>query len=70
MSLVRGIDASHKKQHLVSSMVRVCVDLGMTVVTEGVETTEERETLISLGCDVLQGYFFGRPQRGFVPVAF
>jgi EAL domain-containing protein (putative c-di-GMP-specific phosphodiesterase class I)/ActR/RegA family two-component response regulator len=70
MSLVRGVDASHKKQHLVSSMVRVCVDLGMMVVTEGVETAAERDMLVTLGCDVLQGYLFGRPQRGFAPVVF
>jgi EAL domain-containing protein (putative c-di-GMP-specific phosphodiesterase class I) len=70
MSLVRGVDVSHTKQHLVSSMVRVCVDLGMLVVTEGVETTSERDTLVSLGCDVLQGYLFSRPQRGFAPVVF
>jgi EAL domain-containing protein (putative c-di-GMP-specific phosphodiesterase class I) len=70
MSLVRGVDVSHKKQHLVSSMVRVCVDLGMIVVTEGVETVPERDTLVSLGCDVLQGYLYGRPQRGFAPVVF
>lgn len=68
MSLVRGVDQSMKKQHLVSSMVRVCVDLGMLVVTEGVETAAERDTLVSLGCDVLQGYLFGRPERHFAAV--
>jgi EAL domain-containing protein (putative c-di-GMP-specific phosphodiesterase class I) len=51
-------------------MVRVCVDLGMMVVTEGVETAAERDMLVTLGCDVLQGYLFGRPQRGFAPVVF
>jgi EAL domain-containing protein (putative c-di-GMP-specific phosphodiesterase class I)/ActR/RegA family two-component response regulator len=65
MSLVRGIDESFKKRQLVSSMARVCGDLGMIVVTEGVETSAERDTLVGLGCDVLQGYFFGRPQRSF-----
>ncbi len=69
MSLVRGVDASHTKQQLVASMCRVCQDLGMKVVTEGVETIAERDALLGLGCDWLQGYLFGRPQRGFaVPV--
>ena len=69
MSLVRGIDASNTKQQLVQSMVRVCEDLKMMVVTEGVETPGERDTLQRLGCDVFQGYLFARPQRGFVSVS-
>ena len=69
MSLVRGIDANNTKQQLVQSMVRVCEDLEMMVVTEGVETPSERDTLRRLGCDVFQGYLFARPQRGFVGVS-
>lgn len=37
----------------------------MIVVTEGVETDAERDTLLALGCDVLQGYRFGRPAPSF-----
>ncbi len=70
MSLVRDIDRSHTKQQLVSSMVRVCEDLRMTVVTEGVETVAERDTLVGIGCDVFQGYLFARPTRGFCTVEF
>jgi len=69
MSLVRGVDESHTKQQLVASMCQVCRDLGMEVVTEGVETPAERDALVTLGCDLLQGYLFGRPQRQFVPGA-
>jgi FOG: EAL domain len=35
--------------------------LGMTVVAEGIETKEEVEMLRKLGCDIIQGYFFGKP---------
>jgi EAL domain-containing protein (putative c-di-GMP-specific phosphodiesterase class I) len=28
-----------------------------------VETAEERDTLVELQCDLLQGYFFGKPAR-------
>lgn len=66
MGLVRGITESRTKQQLVSSMVHVCKELGMTVVTEGVENDTERDVLVGLGCDLLQGYFYARPQRGFV----
>lgn len=35
--------------------------LGITVVTEGVETEIQNEKLLDMGCDVVQGYLFGRP---------
>ena len=35
--------------------------LGINVLAEGVETEAEREFLIRHGCEMMQGYFFGRP---------
>jgi EAL domain-containing protein (putative c-di-GMP-specific phosphodiesterase class I) len=47
-------------------MITVCRDeLGTSVVCEGVETQAERDTLETLGADLLQGYLFSRPQRQF-----
>jgi EAL domain-containing protein (putative c-di-GMP-specific phosphodiesterase class I) len=67
MSLVRGIDTSTRKQSLVRSMVVLCErELAMHVVCEGVETKAESDTLATLGCDLLQGYLFARPSKGFV----
>jgi EAL domain-containing protein (putative c-di-GMP-specific phosphodiesterase class I) len=68
MSLVRGIHRSATQQRLVRSMVEVCQDLGKDVIAEGVEEEAERDELVSGGCDLLQGYLFGRPTRG-VPVS-
>jgi EAL domain-containing protein (putative c-di-GMP-specific phosphodiesterase class I) len=34
-------------------------------VCEGVESEAERDTLSSIGADLLQGYLFGMPSRGF-----
>jgi EAL domain-containing protein (putative c-di-GMP-specific phosphodiesterase class I) len=65
MSLIRGIDTQTKKQSIVGSMKKLCDDLGMLVVAEGVETPAERDILAELGCDLLQGYLFARPERGF-----
>jgi EAL domain-containing protein (putative c-di-GMP-specific phosphodiesterase class I) len=65
MSLVRGIDSEPRKQSIVRSMTRLCDELGTLVVVEGVETEAERDTLIDLGCDLLQGYLFAKPERGF-----
>jgi len=66
MSLVRGIDASQRKASIVRSMLTVCQrELGTYVVCEGVETEAERDTLMTLGADLLQGYLFAKPQRTF-----
>src|SRR3954469_1092629 len=66
MSLVRGIDASQRKASIVRSMLTVCQrELGTYVVCEGVETEAERDTLMTLGADLLQGYLFAKPQRAF-----
>ena len=61
LALVRGVDHEPVKRRIVSSMTSLCKDLGIVVVAEGVETQAERDTLVALGCDLLQGFFFGRP---------
>lgn len=68
MALVRGIDRKPVQQKLVASMTTLCKDMGLLVVAEGIETDEERDTLIELGCDLLQGFLFARPGPPF-PVA-
>jgi EAL domain-containing protein (putative c-di-GMP-specific phosphodiesterase class I) len=65
MSLVRGVDTDLRRRSIVQSMKRLCDDLRMMVIAEGVETAAERDTLASLGCGLLQGYLFARPERGF-----
>lgn len=65
MSLVRGIHTNQVKQRLVESVANLCADLDIDVVAEGIETPEERDVLIDLGCDLLQGYLFARPGRTF-----
>jgi EAL domain-containing protein (putative c-di-GMP-specific phosphodiesterase class I)/CheY-like chemotaxis protein len=63
MSLIRGVDTHTIRQKLVRMVTAVSHDLGALVVAEGIETPGERETAIELGCDVLQGYLLGRPDR-------
>ena len=61
MALVRGCDHEPVKQQLIRSMTTLCKELGALVVAEGIETPAERDTVVSLGCDLLQGYLLGRP---------
>jgi EAL domain-containing protein (putative c-di-GMP-specific phosphodiesterase class I) len=70
MTLVRDIHQNAIKQKLVGSMARLCKDMGIAVVAEGIEIREERDSIIDLGCDLLQGYLIARPGRAFPEVAW
>jgi EAL domain-containing protein (putative c-di-GMP-specific phosphodiesterase class I) len=65
MSLVRDIERQPLKQRLVRSMIELCRDAGIQVIGEGVETDAEANTLVDLGCDLLQGYLIARPSLPF-----
>src|SRR6185312_10851529 len=70
MELVRGIDSHRTKRSIVTSMVTLCHDMGATVVAEGVETPAERDALVDLGCDLLQGYLLAKPAPPFPEFAW
>ena len=65
MSLVRDVDQNPTKQKLIGSIAKLCTDLGMTVVAEGIETIAERDVVVSLGCELLQGYLLAKPGKPF-----
>jgi EAL domain-containing protein (putative c-di-GMP-specific phosphodiesterase class I) len=67
MTLVRDVDKMPTKAKLIQSVCSVCRDLGVIVVAEGIETRTERDRLIELGCDMLQGYLHARPGPAFPP---
>jgi EAL domain-containing protein (putative c-di-GMP-specific phosphodiesterase class I) len=67
MSLIRDVHLQPTKQTLVRTMITMCRELGMQVVAEGIETTEERDAIVEAGCDLLQGYLFARPGTAFPP---
>jgi EAL domain-containing protein (putative c-di-GMP-specific phosphodiesterase class I) len=69
MTLVRDVQKSATKQKLIRSMAELCHDMGMLVVGEGVETAAERDMLVDLGCDLLQGYLFAKPGKPFPTIA-
>ena len=61
-ALIRDIDkATPSRLAVLSSMLRVAADLGITSVAEGVETSTALETCRGLGFDAAQGYFLGVP---------
>lgn len=68
MELVSGVEQSETKTKLVSTLVMLCQDLGILTVAEGVETADEYEHLLELGCDLFQGYFIARPAKPWTPL--
>ncbi len=60
-ALIRGVPRSERKQKIIKSVASLCVDLGVSVIAEGVETQEEFEVLREMGCTHFQGFFVGRP---------
>jgi EAL domain-containing protein (putative c-di-GMP-specific phosphodiesterase class I) len=69
ITLVRNIHQEEIKRKLVG-LTSLCKDLGMLVVAEGVETAEERDTTLELGCDLLQGFLFAKPAPPFPEVSW
>ena len=67
MSLVRDIDRSEAKRRTVGRILEMCRDQGIQVIGEGIETEGERQALIELGCELLQGYLIARPNRAVTP---
>jgi EAL domain-containing protein (putative c-di-GMP-specific phosphodiesterase class I) len=59
--LIIDIDRHRRRQQLVSSVVRLCTELGAKVVAEGVETRDEYRALCDTGVHYGQGYLFARP---------
>lgn len=63
---IKGIDQNEKQAFFIQSIIDMAHGLQLNVVVEGIETEKERDLLIEMGCDELQGYFFSAPVK--VPV--
>lgn len=61
-SLIASIDENERSSAIVTSMVRLCRDLGLAVTAEGVERASQLALLSSLGGVDVQGYLIARPQ--------
>jgi diguanylate cyclase (GGDEF)-like protein len=59
--LVIPIVHSSQQRRMVKSIIEIGKSQGIGVVAEGVETLEHVDILTDLGCDMLQGFYFGQP---------
>ena len=60
-SFVSGASSDLKRRALLKAMIAMSHGLGLEVVAEGVELTEERDLLTEMGTNYLQGYLFSKP---------
>jgi diguanylate cyclase (GGDEF)-like protein/PAS domain S-box-containing protein len=63
-SFVKGIGENATDTALVRMIIDLCHTLGVEVLAEGIETSEQALLLRDMGCDMGQGYYFARPILG------
>ena len=60
-SFVDGIGTDHEDQTIVEVIVSLASQLSLGVIAEGVETRAQADFLETLGCSLMQGYFYSKP---------
>lgn len=70
MNLVRGIESNGPRQAILRGIVRTCLDLGIDIVAEGVETAEEYDWFRREGIELFQGFLLARPEFDRLPTDF
>jgi blue light- and temperature-responsive anti-repressor len=70
MNLVRGIESHGPRQAIVRAVCQVCLELGIDVIAEGVETDAEYRWFRQQGVHLFQGWLFARPAFESLPAAF
>lgn len=61
-SFVNSVSTQEDALNIIRLITGMAKSLNMKTVAEGVETQEQLESLQALGCDLIQGYLFGKPQ--------
>jgi diguanylate cyclase (GGDEF)-like protein len=69
-SFVSDLEVSADARAIVSAVVRLAHELGLRVVAEGVETAGQRDILVGIGCDELQGFYLARPMTADALIAW
>lgn len=60
-TFTRNLMHQPRSNAIISSAVALAEAMAITLVIEGVETHEQRERLMALGCEIAQGFLFSRP---------
>jgi EAL domain-containing protein (putative c-di-GMP-specific phosphodiesterase class I) len=60
-SFVRDLTIDPEDAAIVTAIIGLARSLGLDTLAEGVETREQLDVLLGLGCEKFQGYLFSRP---------
>jgi len=60
-SFVMDLNTDARAALVVEALINLGISLGMELIAEGVETQEQADALIGIGCHTAQGWLFGRP---------
>ena len=60
-SFMKDIPKNKQDIAIIETIITLGHSLGLEVVAEGVETQEQLDLLREKGCDIIQGYFYGKP---------
>ncbi|WP_052339412.1 EAL domain-containing protein [Gorillibacterium massiliense] len=69
-SFIRDITETKEDAAIVKAIVAMSHTLGLAVIAEGVETSNQLQTLKELQCDFVQGYLLGKPMSAKQASAF
>ncbi len=58
---IHGSGETARGKGIIRNVIALCMDLKVDVVTEGIETKEQAEFIMSCGCQIAQGYYYSRP---------
>ena len=60
-AFIRRVHEEPRARSMVAAVLGICDELGLVSVAEGIELPAQREALLELGCQLGQGWLFGRP---------
>lgn len=66
--VIQEINTDSDRQTVFRNIVESCHSMGIQIVAEGVETSEQLRTVASLGADYVQGYYISRPAPQLKPI--
>ncbi len=64
MGFLRAEGNMDRGRIIISSVVNMTRELGFDIIAEGVETKDQADMLMDMGCSVIQGYLYAKPMPG------
>jgi len=62
-SFIDDLMSDENDEIITQTIISIGQKFGLEVIAEGVETEEQRDKLLSIGCNFFQGYLFAKPTK-------